>query len=293
MDQTCDVCHCLAFSSNSKRRVHDQIGNDSVLRLGSRARAEIRDSGTAGCRFCEAILKAIEAFGDDSENRVLIQTSSDGGSIIEVFPDRLQLYCPPDLPPAWDGVLVAAELPTSSFSQSSFDFIRDSLEHCASQHTACKQLDAKLPKRLIDIHSEDDKFRIIETEPGSTGRYIALSYCWGASKFLTTTTADTVSDWRSLSDLPKSITDAVVVTKALGVRYLWVDALCIIQDSIEDWVIQSSRMGSVYRNAYVTIAASSALSADVGFLGPFDSQFERKTINIPWTNNFGDDTILK
>lgn len=169
--------------------------------------------------------------------------------------------------------------------------MRDNLGQCSSQHPAYQQLDAKLPTRLIDINPGNDTFRIVETQDGSAGRYVALSYCWGSSKFSTLTTDNTMLDWTSLSSIPKSIVDAVLITKALGLRYLWVDALCIIQDSAEDWATQSAKMESVYRNAYMTIAASSASSANEGFLGQFPI-LKSRTVQFPWRNHHGQQTIL-
>ena len=58
-----------------------------------------------------------------------------------------------------------------------------------------------------------------------------------------------------VKQLPKAIQDAILVTRKLGVRYLWVDALCIIQDSKDDWSHEAVRMSSVYRNSLLTIAA--------------------------------------
>lgn len=56
--------------------------------------------------------------------------------------------------------------------------------------------------------------------------------------------------------LPALFQDAIVTTQKLGIQYLWIDSLCIIQDSEDDWQAESAKMGSVYRNAKVTIAAS-------------------------------------
>jgi hypothetical protein len=100
--------------------------------------------------------------------------------------------------------------------------------------------------------------------PGTKGKYTALSYCWGTSPPYTTTSANLEEHIRgfSLTDLPGTIRDAVKVTRELGLRYLWVDALCIIQGSDEkaarDWSRESSRMEEVYGNAYITIVAAAA-----------------------------------
>jgi hypothetical protein len=72
----------------------------------------------------------------------------------------------------------------------------------------------------------------------------------------------------TFSVLPRTIQDAISVTRRLGVRFLWVDALCIVQDSIngQDWIDESSKMASIYGNAYLTIVAEAANDCSQGFL---------------------------
>jgi hypothetical protein len=68
--------------------------------------------------------------------------------------------------------------------------------------------------------------------------------------------------------LPRTITDAVRCTQKLGLKYLWVDSLCIIQDSEEDQEKEIGRMSEIYKNSYVTISAAKAKSSVEGFLEP-------------------------
>lgn len=68
----------------------------------------------------------------------------------------------------------------------------------------------------------------------------------------------------SFSSLPLTFRHAVQVTRRLEVRYLWIDSLCIIQDDSEDWAVESERMGSIYAQSYVTLAADSSASSDGG-----------------------------
>lgn len=99
---------------------------------------------------------------------------------------------------------------------------------------------------------------------------MTLSYCWGpdATKWLTTTKA-TLD--KNLCDglpyhLPKTLEDAVTVCRKIGIRFLWVDALCIIQDDETDMLDQISNMGSIYKNSTITIAVASAGTVSDGFL---------------------------
>ncbi|KAF2827045.1 hypothetical protein CC86DRAFT_291575, partial [Ophiobolus disseminans] len=66
--------------------------------------------------------------------------------------------------------------------------------------------------------------------------------------------------------LPKALQDAVVVTRGLGIRYLWIDVLCIIQDSPDDWQVESSNMAAIYSNAYIVISADFSADCHARFL---------------------------
>lgn len=104
--------------------------------------------------------------------------------------------------------------------------------------------------------------------------YAALSYCWGPpgdARSQPKTFASTLDD--NLKDigfdtLSPVLKDAVKVTQALGIPYLWIDALCILQDHVLDWQRQCSQMGHVYSKAQVTIIAASSRTCREGFLQP-------------------------
>lgn len=101
---------------------------------------------------------------------------------------------------------------------------------------------------------------------GEEAKYIALSHCWGKKLFIKTTISTLKNrkkqiHWRSLS---KTFQDAVTITRRLGIEYLWIDSLCIIQDDKADWVTESAKMGSIFQNSYLTIAASHASDGEHG-----------------------------
>ncbi|XXH02209.1 hypothetical protein Hte_008577 [Hypoxylon texense] len=93
---------------------------------------------------------------------------------------------------------------------------------------------------------------------GRHGTFAALSYCWGGDVnfTLTSLTEQSFRQGLPLDQFPATLRDAINVTKALGIRYIWIDALCIIQDSEQDWAQESSRMREVYTGAAITIAAA-------------------------------------
>jgi hypothetical protein len=135
-----------------------------------------------------------------------------------------------------------------------------------------------LPTRLIDVGPPDDakKPRLcLGQDVGEDKRYITLSHCWGedTSGILKTTRA--TIDERLLGfemeSLPQNFRDAIVMTRKLKVRYLWIDSLCIIQDSKEDWEQESATMGEVYSNCYCTLAATASKDSSAGLFSPRDS----------------------
>ncbi|KAF2103183.1 HET-domain-containing protein [Rhizodiscina lignyota] len=105
---------------------------------------------------------------------------------------------------------------------------------------------------------------------GSTGKYIALSYCWGKAKTFVTSTQTLHDRLRcfSIKELPQTLRDAVEVAQQLGVTYLWVDVLCILQGSDgeakEDWEHEAGKMGKIYGNAYLTLSAAASRHCDGG-----------------------------
>jgi hypothetical protein len=84
----------------------------------------------------------------------------------------------------------------------------------------------------------------------------------------------TFQQWKlelSLSSLPATVVDAIRVARGLGIRFVWIDSLCILQDFSEDRDIESSRMASIYANAYITFFADCGRDDDHGVLCPRNS----------------------
>ncbi|EMD68557.1 hypothetical protein COCSADRAFT_134413, partial [Bipolaris sorokiniana ND90Pr] len=126
--------------------------------------------------------------------------------------------------------------------------------------------DAPLPHRVLAIYT--DHVKLVETKDGQTGCYVALSHCWGnPENHPLKTTKENYTERLAgipLEELPKTFRDAVKITKHIGVKYLWIDSLCIIQDDIEDWKQEAAKMGAVYEYARLTIAAADARDSTEG-----------------------------
>ncbi|KIW14315.1 hypothetical protein PV08_07097 [Exophiala spinifera] len=142
------------------------------------------------------------------------------------------------------------------FSGINLKMILDWVQACQDRHDAsCLPMATEeLGKvRLIDVET-----RTIVRYPGFDCEYIALSYVWG----------DVVQSTYRLGDviqsLPRTLEDALSLTRKLGKRYMWIDSVCIDQSDDEDKSEQINRMWSIYKGAWVTVIALSGSSADAG-----------------------------
>lgn len=133
-----------------------------------------------------------------------------------------------------------------------------------------------LPARVVRVLSEDvteDVVHLVATESLDELDYIALSHCWGIQPngpppWCTTRTNEKnrMAQGIRIESLPANFRDAIQVTRKLGKEYLWIDSLCILQGDREDWIKEGKKMAHVFKNAYCTVAASSAENSHQGFL---------------------------
>lgn len=122
------------------------------------------------------------------------------------------------------------------------------------------------------------------TTTNQIARYVSLSHCWGGQSLCRTTqnTLEQHKDSIVVSDLTRTLQDAIHLVQRLGLRYLWVDSLCILQDDEEDWLREAGRMAAVYEGSYLTIAASASKD---GSGGCFVNQETQSLIRVPCDTN--------
>ena len=128
--------------------------------------------------------------------------------------------------------------------------------------------------RLLRILG-DGIVQLVDSDITST-TYVALSYTWGSVKAPWKTIRSNISTRQhgfGIQELPKTLVDAVHITCAIQVQYLWVDSICIIQDDIEDWAKEAEKMADIYLGAYLTIAADSSRDS---YAGIFNHAFGSK-----------------
>lgn len=166
-----------------------------------------------------------------------------------------------------------------------FDVVRAWMRKCHKRHKVCAPTPGNdpplLPNRFIDVTQDGLDPRLIVSE-GQRGHYAALSHCWGGLQLLQTNVA-TLAQYQNyipMDHLPKSYKDAITIARKLRIPFLWIDSLCIVQDSEQDWHHESALMSSIYRNSTLTISATGAVD---GSRGCFIPEFHSEIVQLPQT----------
>lgn len=179
--------------------------------------------------------------------------------------------------------------PDSNFHRMSkfvdYDLLRMWLEGCRGRHNSCRNPDMSFRHFSFIGYNRARPLRLIDTETGFVHRaedltalsYACLSYVWGRSGDQQTLRKSTPgwtyddSGRRQSVPLPrrisKTIRDAIMVTKELGLRYLWVDALCIVQDDMMERYAEMAVMAQTYSHATVCLIAAAGSNAHTGLPG--------------------------
>jgi len=162
----------------------------------------------------------------------------------------------------WKVIKPATHISTDSQSDDAYNNIEMWITECIETHQICPSNESvSLPKRLVDI-SDGQSPKLYENI-GESGRYTALSHRWGMSLIKTTlTNYGSRRQGIKWTELPKIFQDAISITRRLGLKYIWIDSLCIVQDDNRDWQEQSAQMASIYAGSFITISATSSDSSD-------------------------------
>lgn len=179
---------------------------------------------------------------------------------------------PSDQPCPLPEIGVACHLVKDASSGECLAQLGSWIANCRENHTACPDnSETALPKRVIDVGPADgSEMPRLYISQGETRSYVALSHCWGRSKLVTTTRATVAARGLGIpwGELSRTFQDAITLTRRLGIRYLWIDSLCIVQDDKVDWAEQASKMAGIYSAAYLIIAATDSTDGSGGLFKP-------------------------
>lgn len=160
---------------------------------------------------------------------------------------------------------------------------RSMLRYCQQNHTACARPVSGFPTlRVIDVGTVRDRtLRLVDTKTLAREPYISLSYCWGEGNVFQLKLENLEACYQSLpfESLPSTLRDAIELTRLLEIRYIWIDALCIVQDDPKEWESEALRMGQLYESAELCISALRAPSSTSG-LFPNGTVWEGMKVKI-------------
>lgn len=232
----------------------------------TRSTEDVEESADQGCNLCKSLSYGANQgyISHPSPHRLIGLSTSKG------FP-QLDINKTSSFPPSnvrqhdiifqVDGLHQKGIIGPHSLSQRSLTFVSGLIDQCTSTHQICGKGDESLlPKRIIYIGSKSSQLIKLVENSRVRARYACLSHCWGNTKSIesTKTNIDDHKSNLSWDSLPKTYRDAITFCWELNIQYLWIDALCIIQDDVYDWQEESSKMASIYENCFITLAATGA-----------------------------------
>ncbi|KAI0385985.1 HET-domain-containing protein [Hypomontagnella monticulosa] len=216
---------------------------------------ELETGAGLGCKTCYFRCRTVSTFYTGPGTRVefsrLQYFTFDNNAYYEIF--KMPGTGDTEFPMITDRSI----LPGNTSSEQTFWTIESWIQDCLSGHEGCwaSSQSSYFPKRVLDVSND----KLVLREGLNETSYACLIYCWGPSQSPIKTLASTIDDfmqdiqWASLS---KTFQDAVDICRRLHIDYIWIDSLCIIQDSDEDWATESMKMAQIYENTYLTIAAT-------------------------------------
>lgn len=173
-------------------------------------------------------------------------------------------------------------------SQEAIHWVKSRLDICFGNHKTCPlAMGRPFPTRLLALNRNPGGgiyVKVMEVEnKDSLGIYATLSHCWGVELPCVLSTENRTNRLCGIpwTELPQTFQDAIRYCLELEISYLWIDALCIIQDDPEDWQIQSARVTTIYENSYITLAATSSDCDSSGFLQQRSAAYKERSLKVP------------
>ncbi|TAQ83957.1 hypothetical protein B7494_g7719 [Chlorociboria aeruginascens] len=260
--QEANVLHFSSFDLRGK--------NDRYLQVLHPNFASLEAALKAKCGFCHRLVNALTS---KKQSKVLsnlqlcpdVEPQSFSLRYFFTYESKKQVPLP-------DGPALEAGNGVNTPSMNTINFW---IEKCHKNHPLCRRDRAPLLNRrfarILDVgdvpDAPDVRLCLADQLPPDV-KYMTLSHCWGGatSKIpsLTTKTYEEYLQRIIVVNLPRTFRDAINLTRHLGIQYLWIDSLCIIQDSRSDWLSQADLMGEVYQGSYLNVAATKASNPTEG-----------------------------
>ncbi|KAF2106153.1 hypothetical protein BDV96DRAFT_655024 [Lophiotrema nucula] len=229
----------------------------------------------AYCTFCLLLHRGLSTHvSSDSLNLEFSRVGSSVACSALSNQPIASLYTLPAFQNDLPGVQISIPELREPGSQLNINTMSEWIRSCGRRHSCLPRNDVFLPTRVLDVGSPPStSIRLVcfAREHTTSGKYLALSHRWGsttANKMFRTLkeNLEAFKQAISIADLPTTFRQAVQITRSLGIQYIWIDSLCIVQDDSEDWDHESGLMEKVFSSAYATIAATCATGTNDGFL---------------------------
>ncbi|KAL7952007.1 heterokaryon incompatibility domain-containing protein [Trichoderma barbatum] len=243
--------------------------------------ADLIKSSKRGCDRCTALVSAFQTLGAagfevarwqprlNSPGSPLLEIPNDDDTISQDFEicsgeaslDKAELFADDPSPHA---VLCRGyKVSRTTGDNEALDQAAKWLAACQASHDECRISDAAfVPTRLLYLGDSQTDSKILELveKPECAVSYAALSHRWTketpTKSLLKSNNLDRKQNGMPIATLPRMMQDVVLVLRRLGIQYIWIDCLCIIQDDKDDWRREAALMASIYTNAELTVAAS-------------------------------------
>jgi hypothetical protein len=262
-------------------------------------KGRLKASAGTECLFCQLIMAVVDSYAPELDEMAGIGIYH-YGKVIDVAwlagdrsGTRIAVYDVPDLGPYASTGLDPPEQYDSlqdiigdTSSDRAIELAKGWLKSCDTHHKVCERgRECCLPNRVLDLDPFGDhqNIRLYETNEESAP-YVCLSHCWGTTTEMFKTERENLPqriECIKLDSLPKTFQDAVIFTRAINVRCLWIDSLCVIQGDENDWLKEGLQMHKIYGNAYLTIAASKSTGPSGGLFSAPSPECQLRKLSLP------------
>ncbi|CZR67603.1 uncharacterized protein PAC_17502 [Phialocephala subalpina] len=263
--------------------------------------ASFESSAEAGCTICRLVCtnprfqfidttvsEQIYVRFDQRRDVLFFHTADDTGNkvyrspLMDICAIRLSAIEGDPVTTLMPGVFTSRPVADDSSSDACFNIAQYWLKTCLETHDSMCQIkdNLPLPTRVIDVGLLESLFVTLYVSNGKHGQWLTLSHCWGKSPLATTTTRnfDNQCAGIMISTLPQTFQDAINITRKLSYRFLWIDSLCIVQDSMIDWQAESVKMNTIYSNATLNISADAAADSSQGIFNSSNIKKDKRPI---------------
>jgi hypothetical protein len=318
MSKLCSVCSTI-FSDGSSETYGQKVSTESshwspfFAHISDEctwfplheSRKSLEQGLSLGCEICRCMESRAPRGSSDFQTSFffspekatplelwIVECSGSGGVMLRENALRFHIW-PVDISPD------TVSLHQSAIAASKSDYTGSSewlylasrwLAECTTHHKHCSRLSkpAWYPKRLLQIldHTVD---LITTAECDMRGPYFTLSHCWGGAPpelMLTLNTVAALEEGVEIASLEHTYRDALIATRSLGVRYLWIDLFCIFQGqdraSVQDWATESITMDQVYAGSLLNISASHGRDGNTGCFTHLSHIATSPSIIVPW-----------